>query len=68
MFSNMSKKFDRVLNTAIKNYVEDVDTQKLTEAAIRGMLNELDPHSVYITAEEMKSVNEDFKVVSKASV
>ncbi len=55
------KKFDRVLNTAIKNYVEDVDTQKLTEAAIRGMLNELDPHSVYITAEEMKGVNEDFQ-------
>lgn len=55
------KKFDRVLNTAIKNYVEDVDTQKLTEAAIRGMLNELDPHSVYITAEEMKGVTEDFQ-------
>lgn len=55
------KKFDRVLNTAIKNYVDDVDTQKLTEAAIRGMLNELDPHSVYITAEEMKGVNEDFQ-------
>jgi carboxyl-terminal processing protease len=55
------KKFDRVLNTAIKNYVNEVDTQKLTEAAIRGMLNELDPHSVYISAEEMKGVNEDFQ-------
>jgi len=55
------KKFDKVLNTAMRNYVEDVDTQKLTEAAIKGMLNELDPHSVYITAEEMKGVNEDFQ-------
>lgn len=55
------KKFDRVLNEAIKSYVDTVDTKKMAEAAIRGMLNELDPHSVYITAEEMKAVNEDFQ-------
>ncbi len=60
VFENV-KKFDRVLNEAIKSYVDTVDTKKLTEAAIRGMLNELDPHSVYITAEEMKGVNEDFQ-------
>lgn len=55
------KKFDKVLNEAIKSYVDTVDTKKMAEAAIRGMLNELDPHSVYITAEEMKAVNEDFQ-------
>lgn len=55
------KKFDRVLNIVSKNYLETVDTQKLVEAAIRGLLNELDPHSVYITAEEMKRVQEDFQ-------
>lgn len=55
------KKFDRILNMAMRNYVDEVDTQKLTEAAIRGMLEELDPHSVYLTAEEMKGVNEDFQ-------
>jgi carboxyl-terminal processing protease len=55
------EKFNNVLSTASKNYVEEVDTQKLVEAAIKGMLNELDPHSVYISAEEMKKVNEDFQ-------
>ncbi len=59
IFEN-TKKFDRVLNTANRNYLEDIDAKKLTEAAIRAMLNELDPHSVYITAEDMKGVNEDF--------
>ncbi len=54
-------KFKDILLTASKNYVEEVDTQKLVEAAIRGMLNQLDPHSVYITADEMKQVNEDFQ-------
>jgi len=55
------KKLEYVLNTAAKNYVDEVDTQKLTEAAIRGMLGELDVHSVYISAEEQKKVEEDFK-------
>lgn len=54
------RKFDKVLNIAFQNYVEDVDTQKLVEAAIKGMLNELDVHSVFIPAEEMKRVQEDF--------
>lgn len=55
------RKYQEVISNAVKNYVEPVDTQKLTESAIRGMLNELDPHSVYITAEEMKGVDEDFQ-------
>lgn len=53
-------KYKLVFNTAVKNYVDDIDSQKLTEAAIKGMLNELDPHSTYITAEDMKEVEEDF--------
>ena len=55
------RKFSEVLNMATRNYVDEVDTQKLTEAAIRGMLEELDPHSVYITAKDMVKVEEDFK-------
>lgn len=55
------RKYQEVINNAVKNYVDPVDTHKLTEAAIRGMLEELDPHSVYITAEELKEVDEDFQ-------
>lgn len=54
-------KFKDVLSYTEKNYVEDVDTQKLTEAAVNGMLNQLDPHSVYIPASQLKKVNEEFQ-------
>ncbi len=54
------KKFNFVLNTTNKNYVDKVDTHKLVESAIRGMLKDLDPHSVYISAKDMKGVKEDF--------
>jgi len=55
------KKFSDVLNLTSKYYVDNVDTQKLTEAAIKGLLDSLDPHSVYITADQLKRVNEDFQ-------
>lgn len=58
---DQSRKFAEVLASVSRRYVEEVDSQKLTEAAIRGMLNELDPHSVYITAKEMEKVEEDFR-------
>ena len=60
IFENV-KKFNDALTLVQKNYVEDVNTDKLTEAAIRGMLAELDPHSVYINADQLKRVNEDFQ-------
>ncbi len=60
LFENV-KKFNEALTLIQKNYVEDVNTDKLTEAAIKGMLAELDPHSVYINAEQLKRVNEDFQ-------
>lgn len=39
-------------------YVDSVDTEKLVEDAIRGMLEKLDPHSTYSTAEQTKRLNE----------
>jgi carboxyl-terminal processing protease len=33
-------------------YVEEVDSEKLIEAAINGMLTSLDPHSSYLTAKD----------------
>lgn len=59
--SDQIKKFADVLGITSRYYVDNVDTQKLTEAAIRGMLDELDPHSTYISQEQLKRVNEDFQ-------
>ncbi len=39
-------------------YVDSVDDQKLVEDAIVGMLKNLDPHSEYLSQEEVKKLNE----------
>ncbi len=41
-------------------YVDAPDEPRLVEAAIRGMLKKLDPHSAYLTAAEMSRVREQF--------
>ena len=41
-------------------YVDSLDTAPLVEEAIRGMLMRLDPHSAYLSEEEMKGVDESF--------
>ena len=44
---------------AIANlYVDETNPDKLVESAIIGMLEELDPHSTYSNAEEVKKMNE----------
>lgn len=54
-------KFKDVLSLTEKFYVDDVNTGKLTEDAITGLLSNLDPHSVYLKPETLKKVTEDFK-------
>ena len=39
-------------------YVDSVKSDKLAEDAIRGMLKALDPHSTYLTQDEVKHMNE----------
>ncbi len=51
-------KFGRVLSLANSYYVDSVNTDKLVETAIVAMLKELDPHSVYISKEEVAKMNE----------
>ena len=58
---SLVRKFNRVLNVTSRNYVEEVDADKLTETAIKAMLEELDPHSVYIPPKNMEKVKEDFQ-------
>jgi len=44
---------------AIKNlYVEEVNENKLVEEGLKAMIKTLDPHSAYMTADEMKDMNE----------
>ncbi|MDR0422185.1 MAG: S41 family peptidase [Proteiniphilum sp.] len=56
--SSEAVKLERTLHLIQQLYVDDVNTQVLTDAAIRGMLKELDPHSSYLNKEEVKALNE----------
>ncbi|NDC77917.1 MAG: S41 family peptidase [Chitinophagia bacterium] len=48
-----------VMELVRNRYVDTVDEQVLGEEAIESMLDILDPHSVFIPAEELDAVNED---------
>jgi len=52
------QKIDALLNMITYAYVDTVDQKKITDDAIRALLKELDPHSTYIPAEELKETNE----------
>ena len=51
--------FTKVLHFVQTNYVEEVDTKKLIEGAIKGMLATLDPHTVYMPPEQFKEMQVD---------
>ena len=52
------EKFNTMLYQVNKYYVDSVDTPKLVEDAIRKVLEDLDPHSVYIPKKELQKMNE----------
>ena len=52
------EKFNTLLYYMNRMYVDSVDLDGLVETAIRGMLEELDPHSVYIPAEDLQQADE----------
>ena len=54
------RKLLNVFNYLSTMYVDRTDMSPLVERAIVSMLEELDPHSSYIPAKEMKSVREQF--------
>ncbi len=54
-------KLDAVLAYINKSYVDTVDMRELIEDALPKILQELDPHSSYISAQEMKRVSEELE-------
>lgn len=53
-----TQKFDEVLTYVNQLYVDDVDAEKLTDAAIIALLEKLDPHSTFISKEEVEDANQ----------
>ena len=52
------QKFTRIYRYLTELYVDDEPMGPVIEGAIEGMLERLDPHSAYLTAEEMRGVRE----------
>lgn len=50
--------FTKVLHILETTYVEDVDVKKLIYGGIKGMLEELDPHSAFLNPEDYKEMKE----------
>ena len=53
-----SVKYQRLMALIDAFYVDTVNLERLTEDAIVQVLADLDPHSVYITAEDVEAMNE----------
>ena len=67
VFADMSKgintqinKFYKVIQLTQMYYVEDIEWDGAIEGAISGMLEKMDPHSVYISPEKVKENDENF--------
>ena len=51
-------KINEIINLINDEYVDTVNDKKLVESAIKAMLENLDPHSTYIPAEDLKAYTE----------
>lgn len=58
MFDEEVFKFAKTLSQIENYYVDTVNKSDLVETAIIKMLEKLDPHSIYISKEELKKMNE----------
>lgn len=52
------RRFVSVFRAVKEGYVDPVDDAELMQAAIRGLLLDLDPHSAYLDAEQSRELNE----------
>jgi carboxyl-terminal processing protease len=60
-FFSLDKSYplQEVLNLIHNKYVDTIKLNQLTDTAINAILGKLDPHSVFIPAEEVEGINED---------
>ena len=53
------RKLNLILQTVDENYVDEVDREKVTEAAVSAALQALDPHSMYMPPRRLEETEED---------
>jgi carboxyl-terminal processing protease len=58
LFNEDMYKFTKALHFISSYYIDSVDRSSLVEKAVKEMISDLDPHTTYLTAEEVKEMNE----------
>src|SRR5690554_8107918 len=63
IFATNSKKdkLNRLIDYIDYEYIDDVNTDSIVDVTVNGILNNLDPHSVYIPKEDMERVADNMK-------
>ncbi|WP_291327804.1 S41 family peptidase [Desulfovibrio sp. UCD-KL4C] len=52
------RRFSQVLDLVEHNYVEDISRKELVDDALKGMLEQLDPHSTFLSKEDFTEMQE----------
>jgi len=60
-FVEKERPVQQVLDLIKRKYVDNEDIDSLGNLAIQTILSKLDPHSIYLPAQELKQVNEDLE-------
>jgi carboxyl-terminal processing protease len=59
LFLTANNKISVILDIINEDYVDPVNMKDITEGAIRNIISELDPHSIYIPDSELPGINDD---------
>jgi len=54
-------KLNKLIDFIERDYVDQVDTDSIVDLTVNGILEKLDPHSVYITKNELNQVSESMR-------
>ncbi|MCP9611069.1 S41 family peptidase [Coprobacter tertius] len=60
-FFSPKSKIDALIDIINKQYVDTVDTKQMIEDIMPKVIGELDPHSAYISAKDLESINEELE-------
>ena len=58
-YTEKRRPVQEIMDLIKSRYVDEINTTQLADTAIQAMLSKLDPHSVFIPAEQLEQVNED---------
>jgi carboxyl-terminal processing protease len=60
-FMKSVMKFREVMSLIDRSYVDKIDSDEMVETAVNKMLEELDPHTIYVSAKDVELSNSDLK-------